>query len=248
MKQIVFTFILTTIFWWGVDKIVSGMKSMPEENPTEIVSTDQDPTLPDASPAQDQAATVETSQAPAINPKYELVGKWTPVEGVKHPLEFTKYGVMIRHWFGIRTRYEYAADGDKLRIQYDNATFKIFKEDGDIYLEIYNSTDYSGRYQLVTRPKIINATMLPSNEYPTLIIGKWRPINGQEHPIEFTQFGTVIQYWHGIESREDYSLNKDRLSIKYGEKARVVISEDAEYYYLEIYNTTDFSGRYKKSK
>ncbi len=48
--------------------------------------------------------------------------------------------------------------------------------------------------------------------------------------------------------RYEYSLSNNKLSIRYDRNARVVISEDANNYYLEIFNTTDFSGRYKKSK
>ena len=90
--------------------------------------------------------------------------------------------------------------------------------------------------------------MRPLDEslYAENIIGKWSPINGQEHPIEFSKYGTAIQS-RGYENRVEYTLSGSSLKIKY-DNARVTLSEDASYYYLEIYNSNDFAGRYRKSK
>ena len=90
--------------------------------------------------------------------------------------------------------------------------------------------------------------MRPLDEslYAEKIVGKWTPINGQECPIEFSKYGTAIQS-RGYEKRIEYTLNGSSLKIQY-DNARVALSEDASYYYLEIYNSEDFSGRYRKSK
>jgi hypothetical protein len=87
---------------------------------------------------------------------------------------------------------------------------------------------------------------LDASLYEDAIIGKWSVINGQEYPIEFSKYGTAIQY-RNYEDRVEYTLNGSNLKIQF-DNARVVISEDASYYYLEIYNSEDFSGRYRKSK
>ena len=180
----------------------------------------------------------------------EIAGKWQPVEGAKNPLEFTKYGTVIQTMYGeLQMRYDYQITGDKMKIRYDNATFKIIKEGNATYLEIYNSEDFSGRYRRASQPAKINASVIDKSQYPTYIIGKWTPITGQENPIEFTKFNTAIQMVYGmLDMRYEYSLSGDKLSIRYDKNARVVISEDANNYYLEIFNATDFSGRYKKAK
>ena len=185
-----------------------------------------------------------------LNDSQEIIGKWRPVEGAKNPLEFTKYGTVIQTVYGeLNMRYDYRINGEKIKIRYDDATFKIIKEGNTTYLEIYNSEDFSGRYRRASQPSKINASVIDKREYPSYIIGKWTPITGQENPIEFTKFNTVIHMVYGeLDMRYEYSLSSDRLSVRYDHNARVVISEDANNYYLEIFNTTDFSGRYRKSK
>lgn len=177
-----------------------------------------------------------------------LYGKWQPIEGAEYPLEFTKYGAVIQHHGSIQMRYNYATQGEHMDIRYDKASFNLLLEDDIIYLEIYNSRDFSGRYKKISQPRKVETTILPKNEYTTLIVGKWNPIDGQEYPLELTKFGTAIQMHGSIDMRYDYTLNEDKMNIRYDKNARVVISEDANYYYLEIYNTTDFSGRYRKKK
>ncbi|MBQ6869594.1 MAG: hypothetical protein IJO17_03925 [Alistipes sp.] len=88
---------------------------------------------------------------------------------------------------------------------------------------------------------------LDQSLYAEAILGKWSVINGQEYALEFTKYGTAIQY-RGYEKRIEYNLNGSNLRIYLDSSARVAISEDASYYYLEIYNSEDFSGRYRKSK
>ena len=218
---------------------VKKQTSAPQQEPVA-----KDVTL-DESPRQ-----VAQSVARTMSDSEMIVGKWQPVEGAKDPLEFTKYGAVIQTSYGtLQMRYDYRIAGDKMKIRYDDATFKILKEGSATYLEIYNSNDFSGRYRLASQPAKINATVIDKSAYPTYIIGKWTPITGQENPIEFTKFNTAIQMVYGmLDMRYEYSLNDDKLSIRYDKDARVVISEDAKNFYLEIFNATDFSGRYKKTK
>ncbi len=198
-------------------------------------------------PSNTSNSSATTTAAPL-----SIVGKWQPMEGAEYPLEFTQYGAVIQtDKYGFLSRYAYVTNGEQMKIKYDNAQFKLLSENNNnnIYLEIYNSKDFSGRYKLLSQPKKINATILPKEDYSTLIVGKWTPVNGHIDNIEITKFGTVIQTdKYDFDSRYDYSLNGDKLVIKYDKNARIVISEDANYYYLEIYNTTDFSGRYRKKK
>ena len=180
----------------------------------------------------------------------EIDGKWTPVEGAEFPLEFTKYGTLIQTRYGsLNVRHFYTISSDKrMKIGYNSARFEIVKSGGDTYLEIFGSSDYSGKYRRVWQPAKISMTRLDESLYPTKIVGKWSPINGQEYPLEITKYGTAIQTKYGsLDIRHDYELNGDVLTIGY-DKCRVVLSEDASCYYLEIYNGDDFSGRYRKSK
>lgn len=208
------------------------------EQPTETTpkATATTPTVP-----------ATTTATESIDYARDIDGKWVPVEGAEHPIEFTKYNVAIQYR-GYQKRINYSLKGQRLKIYLDsNARCEITKQDGEYYLEIYNSQDFSGKYRRVSQPRKIAMRRLDESTYTENICGKWSPINGQEHAIEFTKYGTAIQY-RGYEKRMEYSLNGSDLRIYLDSNARVVISEDASYYYLEIYNSQDFSGRYRKSK
>lgn len=203
---------------------------------------------PESAPAPEPTPEPTPKPAPvteSIDYAREIDGKWTPVEGAKYPLEFTKYGTAIQYR-SYKDRITYALKGQKLRIQFDNARCEITKQDGEYYLEIYNSQEYSGKYRRTSQPRKIAMRQLDESLYAEAIVGKWSVINGQEHPLEFSKYGTAIQY-RSYEDRVEYTLNGSNLKIQF-DNARVVISEDASYYYLEIYNSQDFSGRYRKSK
>lgn len=220
----------------------TDVAAMPKSPTTTSTTTnvEKTPETPNTAPAT-------TSTTLGVE---NLYGKWQPIEGAECPLEFTKYGAVIQtDKYGFLSRYAYAVNKEQMKIKYDNAQFKLYAEAGTVYLEIYNSKDFSGRYKRVAKPREINATPLPREGYPNSIVGKWTPLNGHTETLEITKFGTVIQTdKYGFDSRYGYSLSEDRLAIKYDKNARVAISEDANYYYLEIYNTTDFSGRYRKKK
>ena len=81
-------------------------------------------------------------------------------------------------------------------------------------------------------------------DYSELIVGKWQPVEGAEYPLEFTKYGVAIQY-RGYANRMKYSLSDKRLNIKY-DKARCEIGKVDGEYILEIYNSEEFSGKYKR--
>ena len=208
----------------------TATKAEQKAAPTTATKAEQKPTAP---------------ATESIDYAREIDGKWTPVEGAEYPLEFTKYGTAIQYR-GYKDRITYALKGQKLKIQFDNARCEITKQGGEYYLEIYNSQEYSGKYRRTSQPRKIAMRQLDESLYAEAIVGKWSVINGQEYPIEFSKYGTAIQY-RNYEDRVEYTLNGSNLKIQF-DNARVVISEDASYYYLEIYNSEDFSGRYRKSK
>ena len=189
----------------------------------------------------------QESKLQTIDIAREIDGLWEPVVGAEYPLEITKYNVAIQHR-GFENRVNYSLKGDKLRIYFDiNARCEITKEGKDYYLEIYNSEDFSGKYKRKSQPRKIAMRPIDASLYAEKLCGKWTPINGQKHPIEFSKYGTAIQHC-GYENRVQYTLNGDALRIYFDNKASIVISEDASYYYLEIYNSKDFSGRYRRTK
>lgn len=100
-----------------------------------------------------------------------------------------------------------------------------------------------------TEEAAITAEKVSSQEvtidYAREIDGKWQPIEGAEYPLEFTKYGTVIQYHGSLQLRYGYSLSSKRMNIRY-DKARVEITREGNDYYLEIYNSKDFSGKYKR--
>lgn len=199
--------------------------------------------------SKNTATATTTAEKATINYATEIVGKWTPVEGAEEPLEFTKYGTVIQTKYGtVKIRSNYTLSDKSLKIGYDTARCKINKVGSVTYLEIFDASDYSGKYKRISQPRNIAMQSLPVSGYAEYIVGKWTAIDGQEEPLEMTKYGTAIQTKYGsVDIRNDYTLNGNRLTIGY-DKARVVISEDSAYYYLEIYNSEDFSGRYRKSK
>lgn len=205
------------------------------------------PTKSTSSTSPTTVTSSTTEQSVTIDYAREIDGKWQPVEGAKYALELTKYGTVIQYHGSLLLRYSYSLSGKRMNIRYDKARVEIIKEGNDYYLEIYNSEDFSGKYKRVSQPRKIAMRPLPESQYSELINGKWAPINGQEYSLEFTKYGTAIQYHGSLDLRYDYSLTGAKLNIRY-DNARVTISEDASYYYLEIYNSEDFSGRYRKSK
>lgn len=189
----------------------------------------------------------QESKLQTIDIAREIDGLWEPVVGAEYPLEITKYNVAIQHR-GYENRVKYALKGDKLRIDFDvNARCEITKEGDTYYLEIYNSKDFAGKYKRKSQPRKIAMRPIDASLYAEKLCGKWTPINGQKHPIEFSKYGTAIQHC-GYENRVQYTLNGDALRIDFDNKASIVISEDATYYYLELYNSKDFSGRYRRTK
>lgn len=202
-----------------------------------------------AKAAEEATITAEktSSQEVTIDYAREIDGKWQPIEGAEYPLEFTKYGTAIQHR-GYQKRVSYSLKEQRLRIYLDsNARCEITKQGADYILEIYNSQDFSGKYKRVSQPRKIAMRPLDQSLYAEAILGKWSVINGQEYALEFTKYGTAIQH-RGYEKRIEYNLNGSNLRIYLDSSASVAISEDASYYYLEIYNSEDFSGRYRKSK
>lgn len=189
----------------------------------------------------------QESKLQTIDIAREIDGLWEPVVGAEYPLEITKYNVAIQHR-GFENRVKYSLKGDKLRIDFDlNARCEITKEGDTYYLEIYNSKDFAGKYKRKSQPRKIAMRPIDASLYAEKLCGKWTPINGQKHPIEFSKYGTAIQHC-GYENRVQYTLNGDALRIYFDNKASIVISEDASYYYLELYNSKDFSGRYRRTK
>ncbi len=219
------------------------------EETKKVALPDADISLKQTDKSKNTATTTTTAEKATINYATEIVGKWTPVEGAEEPLEFTKYGTVIQTKYGtVKIRSNYTLSEKSLKIGYDTARCKINKVGSVTYLEIFDASDYSGKYKRISQPRNIAMQSLPVSGYAEYIVGKWSAIDGQEEPLEITKYGTAIQTKYGsVDIRNDYTLNGNRLTIGY-DKARVVISEDSAYYYLEIYNSEDFSGRYRKSK
>lgn len=272
MKQVLLTFILTSLLWFSFfewsrrieerSSQAEATEEVCEELPSEVVSNDT-PTpadTPKPAPATKKSTratpfkkrpttpTTQAAERPSTAVVADIAGLWSPVEGAEFPLEFTPYGTMIQQMYGVPFRKEYSVQGNRIKISYELAEFKLLNEKGATYLEIYKSKDYSGRYVRKALPKQVAATPLAKSQYAETAVGKWSPIDGQKHPLELTKFNTAIQNMHGVNMRYDYTLNEEMLSIGYDKNAHIVLSEDNSYYYMEIHNTEDFSGLYRRTK
>lgn len=300
MRRVILTFLLTSLFWWGLFTYYAYKKSGQEVSMTdelvgwltdaveqtgesgaivESVEMEDDDSTTDVSavkmqkkPAEAKSKSSSTNKAKPkqtenvakkdIAPQpvasasqqldalsQEIVGKWQPVEGAEYSLEFTKYGTAIQYRSGYLSRHPYSLNGNIANIGYsNNLKIEITAKGGVVYLEIYDSDDFSGKYKRVSRPKVINYTAIRGDLYSTAIVGKWTPIDGQEYAMEFTKYGVAIQVRNSYNSRTEYKLEGNKLKIAYDNNARVALWEDSQYYYLEIFNTEDFSGRYRKTK
>lgn len=300
MRRVILTFLLTSLFWWGLFTYYAYKKSGQEVSMTdelvgwltdaveqtgesgaikENVEMEDDDSTTDVSavkmqkkPAEAKSKSSSTNKAKPkqtenvakkdIAPQpvasasqqldalsQEIVGKWQPVEGAEYSLEFTKYGTAIQYRSSYLSRHPYSLNGNIANIGYsNNLKIEITAKGGVVYLEIYDSDDFSGKYKRVSRPKVINYTAISGDLYSTAIVGKWTPIDGQEYAMEFTKYGVAIQVRNSYNSRTEYKLEGNKLKIAYDNNARVALWEDSQYYYLEIFNTEDFSGRYRKTK
>jgi hypothetical protein len=300
MRRVILTFLLTSLFWWGLFTYYAYKKSGQEVSMTdefvgwltdaveqtgesdaivESVEMEDDDSTTDVSavkmqkkPAEAKSKSSSTNKAKPkqtenvakkdIAPQpvasasqqldalsQEIVGKWQPVEGAEYSLEFTKYGTAIQYRSSYLSRHPYSLNGNIANIGYsNNLKIEITAKGGVVYLEIYDSDDFSGKYKRVSRPKEINYNAISGDLYSTAIVGKWTPIDGQEYAMEFTKYGVAIQVRNSYNSRTEYKLEGNKLRIAYDNNARVALWEDNQYYYLEIFNTEDFSGRYRKTK
>ena len=230
-------------------KVVAQPKAKAQEPKKEVPKVVEEPKTKAQEPKADEPKVAEEPQQESklqtIDIAREIDGLWEPVVGAEYPLEITKYNVAIQHR-GYEKRVTYTLKGNKLRIYSDNAKCEITKEGSTYYLEIYNSEDFSGKYKRKSQPRKIAMRPIDASLYAEKLCGKWTPINGQEHPLEFSKYGAAIQHC-GFENRVQYTLNGNALRI-YSDNATIAISEDATYYYLEIYNSEDFSGRYRRTK
>lgn len=300
MRRVILTFLLTSLFWWGLFTYYAYKKSGQEVSMTdelvgwltdaveqtgdseaivESVEMEDDSSTKSISAVKEQkqpagakpksaatnkakskpvekVAEKDNTQEPATsipqqmgNISQEIVGKWQPVEGAEYSLEFTKYGTAIQYRGSYWSRSPYSLNGNIANIGYsNNLKIEITAKGGVVYLEIYDSDDFSGKYKRVSRPKEINYNAISGDLYSTAIVGKWTPIDGQEYVMEFTKYGVAIQVRGSYNSRTEYKLEGNKLKIAYDNNARVALWEDSQYYYLEIFNTEDFSGRYRKTK
>lgn len=230
-------------------KVVAQPKAKAQEPKKEEPKTKaQEPKVVEQPKADEPKVAEEPKQESklqTIDYAREIDGLWEPVVGAEYPLEITKYNVAIQHR-GFEKRVTYTLKGNKLRIYSDNAKCEITKEGSTYYLEIYNSEYFSGKYKRKSQPRKIAMRPIDASLYAEKLCGKWTPINGQEYPLEISKYGTAIQS-RGYEKRVQYTLNGNALRI-YSDNATIAISEDATYYYLEIYNSEYFSGRYRRTK
>ena len=230
-------------------KVVAQPKAKAQEPKKEEPKVMEEPKTKAQEPKVDEPKVAEEPQQESklqtIDIAREIDGLWEPVVGAEYPLEITKYNVAIQYR-GYEKRVTYTLKGNKLRIYSDNAKCEITKEGSTYYLEIYNSEYFSGKYKRKSQPRKIAMRPIDTSLYAEKLCGKWTPINGQEYPLEISKYGTAIQS-RGYEKRVQYTLNGNALRI-YLDNATIAISEDATYYYLELYNSKDFSGRYRRTK
>ncbi len=271
MKKIIPTILLTSAFWLILYILIAPKAENQGNNgtaPDDSVFADKYETVETECresvkqlPAQDRSAAkgaakpaqkhAEVKPSKQTNADYSgaITGRWEPAEGAKCPLEFSKYGTLIQ-WVNpvVDDRYEYSLEGDRLKTWNSKDTrLAIFKEGDNTYLEIFNNTELSGKYRLSKKAPEVDAEDVGAENYRTAIVGKWQPVFGTKNPLEFSKYGTLIQWVNPVvDDRYEYSLEGDRLKTWNSDNTRVVISRNAKGTYLEIYGNKELSGLYRK--
>lgn len=180
----------------------------------------------------------------------DIIGKWLPVDGAKHPIEISRYGTIIQWWSdNNNSRYRYTVKGSMITIGYNKeCRFEITHDKDKTYLEIYNNNSFSGKYVKQSSHYAPSGQIIPQSELSEAIVGKWEPVIAAEHTIEITRYGTIIQWWSvNNNSRYDYTLTGNQLDIGYN-KCEVEVVKSEYNTYLEIYHNDEFSGLYRKIK
>ncbi len=241
------TFILTSIFWlvlFMTGNFPLGNKATGEEN----------------LPAENGCAA-------------QLIGRWIPEEEAENELEFTKYNTLTIGDLALKIPYEVSGNKVILSGLIDTKMRVVFSsDDTNTYLEIYDAPELAGKYRkaivreeptAAKRPTIKQpaapaatprqkspqpvAVQPPQKPLAEAIIGKWAPVEGAKHPVEITKYGTFIQWCYGtVDMRYDYTISGDKITIKRCGSGRVEVTTTSNGTYLEIYEITEFSGKYKK--
>lgn len=107
------------------------------------------------------------------------------------------------------------------------------------------------------RPNTQNTTVQnsisPVSDLSTAIIGYWKAVEGNDKDLEFTKYGTVIQ-WRFISngyktnSRYDYSIKGNNCYIKWYGSYRAEITSNNGVIWLELYGDSEWAGKYEKIK
>lgn len=102
----------------------------------------------------------------------------------------------------------------------------------------------------IQSPKVEEQTPVQTNTRTDKlsITGVWSPVEGAEYPLTITKYGTVIQHIGGsVKIRHQYYLSGDNLKIDYDKNAKANVYTENGKTYLEIYNSENFSGKYRLS-
>ncbi len=136
---------------YSVKSNVPPKQSATSANSQQQAETQKTTTPKTEEQSVDQVVTDKPATQTSINYAEAIVGKWHPVEGAKNPIEITKYGTIIQWHYGtVDIRRDYTISGNKMKIKYyGTARVEVIKEDNNTYLEIYDVTEYSGKYRKV---------------------------------------------------------------------------------------------------
>ena len=275
MAKIILTALLTSVFWAIVlicyedmylSKKVETLEDVSEQKSTPVQQHASQPKQqlaqqftsqpnqqpkPQQSTKPSQKPVAKSSSMPKVTQNSELFGKWTPVEGAKHPIEISRYGTVIEWWAEKHcSRYDMTISGKNISIGYNkNGRFEILKEGGLTFLEIFNNEEFSGKYVKVASHVSGIGDKLQVSQYATAILGYWQPYEAAQYPIEITKYGTLIEHWaEGHSSRYEYKLEGARLDVEYERDMRVEVTQNEQYIYLELYNSDKFSGCYRRKR
>ena len=111
-----------------------------------------------------------------------------------------------------------------------------------------------------TKPKVEQPKQTPApkaavKNYAELICGYWKPVEGNQYPLEISKYGTVVQwmvYSSGDKyerSRESYTISGNKLNIDDGYyKCAVEVLNEGGATYLEVYGHEKYAGKYRLRK
>ena len=156
VRAVVLTFIITSLVWATVVLVVAPglLSSKGKGDKAAVVASQVSTEQQSKAEAPRYVATAKQN----VDYSQDIVGHWEPVEVSAYKLDFSRYGTLKtktnRHGYIERSEYKFKLLGDQMGYtimsdfyEGDWHRIEIEKQDGIMYLTIFDDPELGGRYQ-----------------------------------------------------------------------------------------------------